>query len=83
MYNTFFKRVSRELTVPCQYTAFQKQSVKINLEEKQRETRMFASFFKREPRTKSTLTIHRISKAVSENNHGGETEENVHVFLVL
>ena len=27
--------VSRELTVPCQYTKFQKQSVKINMEEKQ------------------------------------------------
>ena len=26
--------VSRELTVPCQYTEFQKQSVKINMEEK-------------------------------------------------
>jgi len=29
--------VSRELTVPCQYTEFQKQSVKINMEEKQRK----------------------------------------------
>ena len=83
MSTSFFKRVSRELTVPCQYTAFQKQSVKINVEEKQRETLMFTSFFKREPRTNSTLPIHRISKAISENNHRGETEGNVHVFLVL
>ena len=29
--------VSRELTVPSQYTEFQKQSVKINMEEKQRK----------------------------------------------
>ena len=28
---------SRELTVPCQYTEFQKQSAKINMEEKQRK----------------------------------------------
>ena len=27
--------VSQELTVPCQYTEFQKQSVKINMEDKQ------------------------------------------------
>ena len=30
---------------------------------------------KREPRTNSTLPIHRISKAISENKHGGETDE--------
>ena len=35
---------SRQLTVPCQYTEFQKQSVKINMEEKQLdETCMFSS----------------------------------------
>ena len=33
-------RVSRELSVPCEYTEFHKQSVKINMEEKQRETCM-------------------------------------------
>ena len=70
--------VSRELTVPCQYTEFQKGSVfflfsffsykkkkgsvKIKVEEKQRETCMLSSFFKREPRTNSTLPIQRISK---------------------
>ena len=63
--------VSRELTVPCQYTEFDKQSVKINMEEKQRETCMFTLFFKHEPRTNSTLPIHRISKAISENKHQG------------
>ena len=39
----------------------------------------YTSFFKREPRTNSTLPIHRISKAINENNHGEETEGNVHV----
>ena len=34
---------------------------------------MYTSFFKREPRTNSTLPSHRISKAISENNHEGET----------
>ena len=67
--------VSRELTVPCQYTKFQNPSVKINMEEKHSETCMHTSFFKREPRTDSTLPIHRTSKAISENKHGGETEE--------
>ena len=36
---------------------------------------MHTSFFKLEPRTDSTMAIHRISKAISENKHGGETEE--------
>ena len=36
---------------------------------------MYTSFFKREPRTNSTLPIRRISEAISENKHGGETEE--------
>ena len=67
--------VSRELTVPCQYTKFQNPSVKVNMEEKHSETCMHSSFFKREPRTDSTLPIHRISKAISENKHGRETEE--------
>ena len=35
MHTSFFKTVSRELTVPCQYTELQKQSVKVNMEEKQ------------------------------------------------
>ena len=55
--------VSRELTVPFQYTEFQKQSVKINMEEKHGETCMFTSFFKSEPRTNSALPIRPISKA--------------------
>ena len=38
--------VSRELTVLCQYTEFQKQSVKINTEDKHWETCMYTSFFK-------------------------------------
>ena len=67
--------VSRELTVPCQYTKFQNPSGKVNMEEKHSETCMHTSFFKREPRTDSTLPIHRISKAISENTHGGEMEE--------
>ena len=67
--------VSRELTVPCQYTKFQNPSVKINMEEKHSETCMHTSLFKREPRADSTLPIHRISKAISENKRGGETEE--------
>ena len=45
------------------------------MEEKHRETCMPTSFFKREPRTDSTLPIHRIPKAISENKLGGETEE--------
>ena len=66
--------VSRELTVPCQFDGnstceFQKPSVKIIMDEKQRETCMFSSFFKREPRRNSTLPIHRISKqSVKINN---------------
>ena len=63
--------VSRELTVLCQYTEFQNQSVKINTEDKHWETCMYTSFFKREPRTNSTLPIHRISKSISENKHRG------------
>ena len=35
---------------------------------------MYTSF-KREPTTNSTLPIHRISKAISENKHGGETDK--------
>ena len=60
-------------------------AVKINTEDKRRETCMYSytSFFKREPRTDSTLPIHRISKAISENKHGGETQGNVQVYLVL
>ena len=38
---------------------------------------MFTSFFKPEPRTNTTLPIHRIPKAISENKHGGETKGNV------
>ena len=34
-------------------------------------TTMYTSFFKREPRTNSTLPIHQISKSISENKHGG------------
>ena len=76
--------VSRELTVPCQYTEFQKQSVKINMEEKQRKrASLFTSFFKREPRTKSALPTRQISKARSENKHRGQTQRNVQVYLVL
>ena len=67
--------VSRELTVPCRNTEFQNPPVKINMEEKHRETCMHTSFFKCEPRTDSALPIHQISKATSENKHGGETEE--------
>ena len=74
--------VNRELTVRCQYTEFQTQSVKINMEEKERETSMSTSFLKREPKAYSTLPIHRISNAISENKQGGETKENVHVYLV-
>ena len=75
--------VSRELTVPCQYTEFQKQSVKINMEEKQRK-RACLPRFKREPRTHSALPIHQISKAISENEHGSRRNRgNVHVYLVL
>ena len=54
-------------------------AVKINTEDKRRETcmyvciRTYTSLFKREPRTDSTLPIHLISKAISENKHGGET----------
>ena len=45
---------------------------------------MYTSFFKREPRTDITLAIHRVSKAMSENKHGGETEETcIAVYLVL
>ena len=44
---------------------------------------MYTSLFKREPRTNSALLIHRISKAIGENKRGGETEGNVHVYLVL
>ena len=36
---------------------------------------MHTSFFKHEPRTDGTQPIHRISKAISENKQGGETEE--------
>ena len=61
--------VSRELTVLCQYTEFQNQSVKINTEDKHSYTCMYTSFFKRESRTNSTLPINRISKAISENKH--------------
>ena len=76
--------VSRELTVPSQYTELQKQSVKINMEEKQRKrASLFISFFKREPRTNSALPIRRISKARSENKHRGQTQGNVQVYLVL
>ena len=53
-------------------------AVKVNTEDKRRETCMYSytSFSKREPRTDSALPIHRISKAISENKHGGETEES-------
>ena len=61
--------MSRELTVLCQYTEFQNQSVKINTEDKHREKCMYTSFFKREPRTNSTLPLHRISKSISGNKH--------------
>ena len=50
-------------------------AVKINTEDKRRETCMYTSFLKIKPRTNSTLPIHRISKSISENKHGGETEE--------
>ena len=51
--------VSREPTVLCQYIEFQKQGVKINTEDKHRETWKSTSFFKREPQGKyeSTLTF--------------------------
>ena len=75
--------VSRELTVPCQYTKFQNPSVKGNMEEKHSETCMHTSFFKREPRTDSALPIRRISKARSENKQQGQTQGNVQVYLVL
>ena len=76
--------VSRELTVPCQYTEFQKPSVKINVEEKQIEgTCIFTLFFKREPRTNSTANTPNF-KTVSENKHGRETEGNgMHACLYL
>ena len=52
-------------------------AVKINTEDKRREIciGMYTSFFKRRPRTNSTLPIHQISKSIRENKHGGETEE--------
>ena len=54
MFSSFFKREPRtSSSVLCQYTEFQKQSVKIIMEDKQRG--MFSSFFKREPRTNNTL----------------------------
>ena len=54
-------------------------AVKINTEDKHRETPMFVLFLKRELRTDNAQPMHRISKAISENKHGGETEGNVHV----
>ena len=48
--------VSRELTVPCQYTEFQKQGVKINTEGN-RETCKFTSLFKRESQGKYEATL--------------------------
>ena len=69
--------MSRELKIPCQDTELQKQSAKMNTKDKHRETCMYTSFFKRESRTNSTLLINRISKAISENKHGGETEGNI------
>ena len=51
--------VSRELIMLCQYAEFQKQGVKINTEDKHRETCKFTSFFKSKPQGKyeSTLTF--------------------------
>ena len=62
--------VGRELTIVFQHTEFQKPS-NWNVEEKQRETCMFTSFFKRELRTNSTLPIHRILKVINENKQRG------------
>ena len=49
--------VNRKLTVLCQYTEFQKQGVKINTEDKHRETCKFTPFFKREPQGKYEATL--------------------------
>ena len=51
--------VNRELTVlcACQYTEFQKEGVKMNTVDKQRETCKFTSFFKREPQGKYEATL--------------------------
>ena len=57
--------VSCELTVLCQYTEFQKQSMKIDTEDKHWETWIYTSFFKREPRTNSTLPRLWISKQLT------------------
>ena len=46
-------------------------AVELNTEDKHKEKSMYTSFFKREPRTNSTLPIHPISKALSENKHWG------------
>ena len=83
MYTSFFKRVSRELTVPVHRISKPINEKKLGRETEGNAHVQFASFFKREPRTNSTLPIHRISKAISENDHGEETEGNMHFFLVL
>ena len=58
--------------------------VKINTEDKDRETCMYTSFFKREPTTNSTLLIHQILKLnLSANKHVGETQGNAQVYVVL
>ena len=41
---------------------------------------MYTSFFEREARTNSTLLIHRILKAISENKRGGETLRETCMF---
>ena len=61
MFTSFFKHKPRTNST-CQYTEFQKQSVKLNMEEKQRETCMFTSFFKHEPRTNSTCQYNEFQK---------------------
>ena len=64
------------VTMTCKFCKFVDSadsfdSAKINTEDKHWETCMYTSSFKREPRTNSTLPIHRISKAISENKHRG------------
>ena len=57
MYTSLFKREPRTNSTLPNYTEFQKQSVKISTEDKHRETRKFASFFKREPQGKYESTL--------------------------
>ena len=59
MFTSFFKREPRTNSALPIRRKFQKQGMKINTEDKHRETWKFTSFFKREPQRKyeSTLTF--------------------------